>query len=340
MDNRKIKCVVWDLDNTLWKGTLLEDDNVILNENIIDIIKILDGWGILQSIASKNDFSIAFNKLQLFDILDFFLYPQINWNPKSHSLKAIQESLNIGMDAIAFIDDQEYEIAEVKFFHPEVLCIQADDIHHIVHMPEMHPRFISDESKIRRHMYLHDIERKKAETQFIGSKDDFLASLKMVLTIRNATLEDLKRAEELTIRTHQLNTTGYSYSFDELKNFIGSSLHKLLVASLEDKFGTYGKIALVLMETTQDTWTIKLFLTSCRVKSRGIGSVLINYLRNEAIKNNVRLFAEFIHTDVNRMMYMTYMFSHFKKYKTDNKLIILENDLSIHQEYSQFITFD
>lgn len=339
MGNRKIKCLIWDLDNTLWKGTLLEDDEIELNDSIIDIIQTLDSRGILQSIASKNDSSIALKKLESFGIVDFFLYPQINWNPKSHSIQTIQKSLNIGMDTIALVDDQEYEIEEVKFFHPDVLFIHSDDIPNIVHMPEMHPRFISDESKSRRHMYLHDIERNKAELQFQGPKDDFLSSIKMVLSIRNATFDDLKRAEELTVRTHQLNTTGYTYSFDELNNLMGSPDHKLLVASLEDKFGTYGTIALVLLETAQDTWTIKLFLTSCRVMSRGIGSVLINYLRKEAIKNDAQLFAEFIHTDVNRMMYMTYMFSHFKKYKTDKKLIVLENDLSVHQEYPKYVRF-
>ena len=187
-------------------------------------------------------------------------------------------------------------------------------------------------------MYHQDIERQKAEAQFHGPKDDFLESLEMVLTIRNATFEDLKRAEELTIRTHQLNTTGYTYAYDELKHFIKTSDHRLIVASLEDTFGSYGKIALVLLETAKDAWTIKLFLTSCRVMSREVGSVLINYLRNEARKNNVRLFAEFIHTDVNRMMYITYMFSHFQKYKKEDGLMILENDLSVHQEYPNYIT--
>lgn len=335
----KIKCVVWDLDNTLWDGTLLEDLDVHFSDEIFEIIQTLDSRGILQSIASKNDTRAAMEKLKSLNIANYFLYPQINWNPKSVSIKTIWQSINIGMDTIAFIDDQDYELEEVSFFHPEVFCIKAQDIVNIINMPRMHPQFITDESKIRRKMYLQDIKRKKDEEFFQGPDNDFLNTLEMILTINDATMEDLKRAEELTVRTHQLNTTGYTYSYDDLKGFLDSSEHKLLVAGLDDKFGTYGKIGLILLETGPKIWMIKLFIISCRVMSRGVGSVLINYLRNEALKNKVRLHAEFIHTDVNRMMFMTYMFSHFKEHKKNKNLLILENDLTVLQEYPEYIRF-
>mgnify|MGYP003377679593 FL=1 len=86
--SKKIKCLVWDLDNTLWNGTLLENDDVKLKDGIKDIIKELDRRGILLSIASKNEYDHAFKKLESFGISEYFIYPQICWNNKSKSIKA------------------------------------------------------------------------------------------------------------------------------------------------------------------------------------------------------------------------------------------------------------
>lgn len=327
-DEKKIKCVVWDLDNTIWHGTLLEDDRVALREGIVDIIKTLDSRGILQSIASKNDPQLAISKLDSFNITEYFLYPQIGWNPKSLSIQAIAKAVNIGIDTIAFVDDQTYEREEVGFSFPEVLCIDAGDIDHMLSFPAMIPRFVTDESKQRRLMYLSDSKRNEVEATFVGPKNEFLAMLNMILTIRPASLDDLQRAEELTVRTNQLNTTGYTYSYDELNYFRQSDRHKLFIANLDDKFGEYGKIGLALIEIDQDIWTIKLLLMSCRVMSRGVGTVFINHIRYLARKSGAILRAEFLQTDVNRMMYMTYKFTHFKEYNENGNMIIFENDLS------------
>jgi FkbH-like protein len=80
---KSIKCVVWDLDNTLWHGTLFEDENVYLRDHVVEIIKGLDNRGILQSIASKNEYDQAMKKVQEFGLDEYFLYPQINWNSKA-----------------------------------------------------------------------------------------------------------------------------------------------------------------------------------------------------------------------------------------------------------------
>ena len=336
-DQKKIKVVIWDLDNTLWNGTLLENDDVYVDDEIVNIIKTLDNRGILQSIASKNEYNLAMEKIEQFGLSEYFLYPQINWNPKSQSVETIVKSINVGKNTVAFIDDQSYEREEVAYTHPQVMVIDAVDLNQVLDMPEMNPRFITADSKIRRKMYQSDIERKSVEETYEGPKDEFLATLNMVLTIAEATEEDLKRAEELTARTHQLNTTGYTYSYDELDDFRKSDDHKLLIASLDDKYGTYGKIGVSLLETKSETWTIKLFLMSCRVMSRGVGTVLINHIRNEARESGVRLLAEFIPSDVNRMMYMTYKFSHFKEIETNGSLIILENDLREIQKFPTYL---
>ncbi len=327
-DEKKIKCVVWDLDNTLWQGVLLEDEHVSLNINVVEIIKTLDKFGILHSIASKNDFNAAMEKIEEFGLADYFLYPRINWKSKSSSIENIAKSINIGIETLAFVDDQAFEREEVGFSHPEVLCIDAKDIEKMPDMPVMIPRFITGDSEIRREMYINDIKRNKVEDNFEGPKEEFLASLDMVLTIAPADKDDLQRAEELTVRTHQLNTTGYTYSYDELNSFLKSDDHRLIIAALNDKYGTYGKIGLTLIETGSDIWNIKLLLMSCRVMSRGVGSIIINHIRNEAKKNRVKLYAEFKNTNVNRMMYMTYKFAGFNELAETGDSVVFENDLA------------
>jgi len=339
-DERKIKCVVWDLDNTLWDGVLLESDDVSLRDGVTDIIRTLDSRGVLQSVASKNDHHTAMAKLEEFGLAGYFLYPKINWNPKSGSVKTIVESINIGTDTIAFVDDQPYEREEVAFSLPEVLCIDAADIGKMADMPEMNPRFITDDSQKRRQMYLSDIERNKIEEDFEGPKENFLASLGMTLTIAPAQEDDLKRAEELTMRTHQLNTTGDTYSYDDLNRLRQSDRHQLLIAELDDKYGTYGKIGLTMVECDEEEWRIKLLLMSCRVMSRGVGTVMISHIRNLAREKNVRLTADFVPTDRNRMMYMTYKFAHFRENGSRGDRIVMENDLTRIQKFPDYLDID
>ncbi len=109
----KIKCVVWDLDNTLWDGTLLEDGEVTLRPAVAGHIRRLDRMGVLNSVASKNDHDTAMARLAALGLADLFLYPQVNWNAKSASIERIAGKLNLGLDAFAFVDDQEFERAEV-----------------------------------------------------------------------------------------------------------------------------------------------------------------------------------------------------------------------------------
>ena len=336
-DQRTIKCVVWDLDHTVWNGILSEDKCVFLKTGVADVIKSLDESGILQSIASKNDYDEALTWLRKFGLDEYFLYPQINWNSKVASLEAIAAALNISTEAMAFVDDQRSERDEVSFSLPEVLCIDARAADRLLDMPEITPRFLTEDSRLRRQMYLTDIKRREIEESFTGSQHDFLASLKMELTIAFAQEEDLKRAQELTLRTHQLNTTGYTYSYDELCKFLDSPRHRLLITELEDKYGTYGKIGLILVECEKEEWNIKLLLMSCRVMSRGVGTVMLIHLMHMAKQANVRLLAEFIPNDRNRMMYITYKFLNFVEIEVRANTIILENDLTRLRDFPSYM---
>ncbi|MFY9568804.1 MAG: HAD-IIIC family phosphatase [Acetivibrionales bacterium] len=315
--SKKIKCLVWDLDNTLWDGILLEDGDVVLREGITDILKELDRRGILLSIASKNNREDALEKLREFGIDEYFIYPQIGWGSKADSISEIAASLNISTDTFAFIDDQPSEREEVKFVLPEVMTIDAAEYKNLLQMERFIPRFITEDSRMRRKMYQADLERKNVESSFKGSSEEFLATLGMELTVAPVMKGDLERVEELTVRTKQLNSTGVTYSFEELGNFITSKNHIFLIAELKDKFGPYGKIGLVLLEETEDELRIKLLLMSCRVMTRGIGSALLVHVIRLASERDKRLVADFIDTGRNRVMYITYKLMGFEEAGTD-----------------------
>lgn len=338
MKRPTVKCVVWDLDNTLWDGVLLEDQSVRLRQEVVEMIKVLDGRGILNSIASKNDAGLAMDRLRQAGLDEYFLYPQIHWGAKSGSVKAVATALNIGIDTFAFVDDQPFELEEVASAVPEVLCINAAELGDFLARPEMNPRFVTEDSARRRLMYMSDAARAQAEESFEGPQEDFLATLDMRLSILPAREDDLRRAEELTIRTHQLNTTGYTYSYEELNQLRQSSEHKLYIAGLDDKYGAYGKIGVILLECQPSIWTIKLLLMSCRVMSRGVGTVMVQYLMSEAKRAGVRLQAEFVSNDRNRMMLVTYKFNGFHELEKRGEITILENDLLHIQPIPRYMT--
>ncbi|MEV3914139.1 HAD-IIIC family phosphatase [Streptomyces canus] len=321
-----VKCVVWDLDNTVWDGVLLEDGDVKLRPGVVEVIRTLDGRGILHSIASRNDHDAAMAKLEEFGIAEYFLYPQITWDNKSDSIRVIAETINIGIDTLAFVDDQPFERDEVSYAHPQVLCVDALDAERLPDLPRMQPRFVTEDSRERRHLYRADAQRNQAEESHQGTNEEFLASLGMRFVISPAEERDLQRAEELTVRTNQLNATGYTYSYDELNAFRQSPDHDLLVAGLEDTYGTYGKIGLALVERRSDVWTVKLLLMSCRVMSRGVGSALLVHLIRRAAEARVRLRAEFVPTDRNRTMYVTYKFAGFREQAKNGEVSVLEHD--------------
>jgi FkbH-like protein len=323
----KIKCVVWDLDNTLWDGVLLEDGDVAVRPSVVDHIHRLDAMGVLNSVASKNDHEAAMAKLSELGLAEMFLFPQISWNAKSSSIERIAAKLNLGLDAFAFVDDQEFELAEVGHALPQVTCVDSAVMDDALRSQEFRPRFVTDESAQRRGMYQSQLARDEIESDFVGTSEEFLASLGMTFTIAPARREDLQRAEELTVRTNQLNSTGRTYSYDELDELRESPDHLLLVASLTDRFGSYGKIGLALVEKASPDWRLNMMLMSCRVMSRGVGTVLLGHIMGLARAAGAGLRADFVETGRNRMMQITYAFSGFREVSRDGKHVVLAADL-------------
>ena len=126
--NKKVKCVIWDLDNTVWDGILVESSEIKLRQEIVDIIKDLDAKGIVNSISSKNNEETAVAKLKEFAIDEYFVFKHINWSPKSVNVQSIIKGMNIAPDTIVFVDDNIFEREEVKSKNPDVTVVDVKDI--------------------------------------------------------------------------------------------------------------------------------------------------------------------------------------------------------------------
>ncbi|MFJ9646444.1 HAD-IIIC family phosphatase [Streptomyces sp. NPDC101206] len=331
----QVKCVVWDLDDTLWDGTLLEGDDVSVPDANRKLIRTLDEHGILQSVASRNEPGAVAERLRALGLDEYFLYPQVGWSAKSASLRAVTRELNISPDSVLFVDDSEFERAEVAGALPRVRCMTRQELHALVAAGGVLPSQVTDDARHRRATYLAEGRRRSHEVAFDGPAEAFLRSLDMTLRVREASTADLARAAELTQRTHQLNTTGITFDEDELSSLIRDPGHRVLVAELDDRFGTYGTIGLAVVDTgptdpagdpragAAPRWTIRLLLMSCRVMGRNVGSALIAAVTRLADAHGAGTVALFRPTERNRQMLVTYRFAGFTVESRSDDLVVL-----------------
>ncbi|ADI12776.1 putative methoxymalonate biosynthesis protein (OzmB) [Streptomyces bingchenggensis BCW-1] len=307
-----VKCLIWDLDNTLWRGTLLEGDEVEIPPAVRDVVVELDSRGILQSVASRNDHTHAWERLEKLGLAEYFVLPRIGWGAKSVSVRAIADELNFALSAVAFIDDQPTERAEVEFHLPDVRCYPAEDALSLPTRPEFSPTVVTHDARRRREMYQAGFRRESERSEHSGTDEEFLRSLSLELRIEHAGDEEISRVEELTLRTSQMNATGVHYSDQDLRSLIVDERHEVLVASLTDRFGPHGAIGVILLERRPDADHIKLLATSCRVVSFGVGAALLRWLTDETARAGTTLTAAFRRTERNRMMEVAYRFAGFE----------------------------
>lgn len=317
-----VKCVVWDLDDTVWQGTLAEDPDVRLRDGVEKLILELDHRGVLQSIASKNDPDRATAKLKELGLGDYFLFPQFSWTAKSELVTRIAGALNIGVDTLLFVDDSPFERAEVAA-GTMASVIDSADLEAILLRDDLPPSVPTGVGAKRRILYRDELRRKSYEEEFVGPRAEFLESLDLQLEIRVAGPGDLSRAAELTVRTNQLNTTGLTFSKAQLESLAAHRSNTLLVVSLRDVFGDYGVIGLVLLSAVEADWRIRLLLMSCRVIGRNVGGAVLAYLMREADRRGLSLSADFRHTEVNRQMYLVYRLAGFEERAAEGEQDVL-----------------
>lgn len=277
----KVKCVVWDLDNTLWNGTLIETEDMMsltLNPGVREVMEELDHRGIIQSVASKNDFEPAMAVLEHLSVAEYFLYPQISWEPKSGSVEQIAKSLNIGIDTLALIDDTAFERQQVQSVWPQVRTYDVTEIEGLLARPEFDVP-ATTESRNRRAMYRAEEQRntlmKAGHTDIV----DFLRKCNLKLHIFPPTTEDEKlRCYELIVRTNQLNMSGKKYTPEEFEQVLARPDHKNFAFSCADDFGEYGIVGFGQYRVNGETVAFTEFAMSCRVAGKFVESALFAHL--------------------------------------------------------------
>lgn len=280
-----IKCVVWDLDRTIWDGTLLEvndPDTLKLRPGVAETIRVLDERGIIQSIASKNQYEDAWKMVNQLGICEYFLYPQINWDMKSNSLKTIANKLNINLDTFAFIDDSLFEREQVLRELPQVRVYDHQTLGNLLlDLPEFQGS-ITEESKMRRKMYQSEEIRTSALKEQGGDIIEFLKDCKIKAELFvPCKPEEIERCYELIVRTNQLNMTGNKYTKEEYDRLREDKNRKTLAFRCKDKYGEYGITGFLQYQIKNGDLVFEEFTMSCRVSNKYIESAIFKTLLKE-----------------------------------------------------------
>lgn len=286
----RIKCLVVDCDNTLWGGVIGEDGigGITLSatgagrryqdfqRQLLDLRR----RGIVLAICSKNEEADVFEVMKKHP--DFLLQEtdfasmRINWEPKASNLVAIAEELNLSLHHLAFVDDDAVECESIAARLPDVT---------VIHFPLRGAELLDDlglfdvvdvtgEDATRTEMYRAEAQRKTARAT-ASSHEDFMRSLDIVATIGAVTEARLARLAQLTQRTNQFNLTTRRYDAAEIAALAAEPSSAVRWVELQDRFGSYGVVGLVIVRSADATATIDTLLLSCRVLGRGVETVLV-----------------------------------------------------------------
>lgn len=277
-----IKCVVWDIDNTLLSGTYLEsgEQPPAPDPELLGVLRELDGRGIVHALASKNPPAAAEYVASVTGLP--FAAAECGWGRKSDAIRRITEELGIAPDAVAFVDDDLLERAEVTAGLPDVLVLSPEDAAEAASWPEFSPAVLTAEGRRRGEMYAQRRRRREEARAFGGSRDDFLRHAGTEVLIRPAGRPDLPRLHELSVRTHQFNTAGEPFGEDALASALGSASRRLVTAGLRDRFGDDGIVGGALAGREAGGWTVALLMMSCRALGRGVLDALLAALCQQA----------------------------------------------------------
>jgi FkbH-like protein len=321
VDGRLIKCVVCDLDNTLWGGVIGDDglEGIELGElgdgaaftALQRWLKELKDRGILLCVCSKNEEAAAkepFLKhpdmvLRLEDISVFIA----NWQDKAANIRLVQKTLDIGMDSLVFLDDNPFEREAVKSLIPEI-CVPslpedpADYLPYLQSLNLFETASFSEEDSKRTEQYRAEFGRVRQQEQF-SSYEDYLKSLDMWAEAQPFSSFWFPRIAQLTQRSNQFNLRTVRCSEAEIAALAQDERFVTLYFTLKDKFGDYGLISVVVMERQAETLFINQWLMSCRVLKRGMEEFISDKLiRTAAELGYNTVTGEYVPTKKNAMV--------------------------------------
>lgn len=276
----KVKCVIWDLDNTLWDGVLVEDGpaGVRLRAEVLTAIEELDRRGVVQSIASKNDHDAAWERIAHFGLDKYFLYPAIHWGPKSSSIQAIAAELNLHVNSFLFVDDSPIERAEVVASLPQVRVMDAAEVGGMLERSDLQLP-VTAEASTRREKYQQESVRRRVLKELGGDYDDFLRKCNLNLAIFVPADQDaIDRCVELFQRTNQLNSSGRRHSKSDLEEFLIDRSKLVCAVSCWDNFGKYGLVGVVVLDLAGKFPVVVDFVLSCRVAAKAVEPAIFGWL--------------------------------------------------------------
>ncbi len=315
---RTKKCIVLDLDNTLWGGIIGEDgiEGIKLGNTApgIEYVEFqrsllsLYNRGIILAICSKNNPDDAFKVFREHpsQVLkeEHFAAMRINWQNKAANIAELAQEINIGLDSMVFLDDNPVERAQVSQTHPEVLVVEMPK------NPRLYREMIENlnvfdvlsltkEDMARGDMYVGKRKRTELE-QSATSIEDFLRTLELKVRIDEVSDFDTPRVVQLIGKTNQFNLTTRRYTDAEVDNFRKSKEMAVYSMAVHDKFGDEGVVGVAIVRKNGNDWWIDSFLMSCRVIGRSVETALLAKIIVDARKANVsRIIGEYIPTKKN-----------------------------------------
>jgi methoxymalonate biosynthesis protein len=286
-----IKCVVWDIDNTLLAGVYLEspDRPPAADPVLAGVLAELSGRGILQALASRNPPEAA-DYVRTATGIDFAA-AECGWGSKAAAIGRIAAELDLPADAIAFVDDDMLERAEVAAALPDVLVLTPEDAAEAAGWPQFSPAVVTAEARRRGQLYAERRRRQSAATAFGGGRDEFLRHVGTRITIARAAAADLPRLHELSIRTHQLNSGGEPVTEDDLAGLLASAGYQVATLRLADDFGDDGLVGAAILagngvgpQPVPFVMTAPLVMMSCRALGRGALDALLAWMCRAAAR--------------------------------------------------------
>jgi FkbH-like protein len=331
------KCIVLDLDNTLWGGIVGEDgfSHIRLGPTpegrpfmeFQKYLLALSKKGIILAINSRNNNEDAMEVISKHPYMilreENFSAMQINWNDKAENMKAIAEELNIGLDSMVFFDDDAMNRERIKDELPQVKVIDMPKdpalyLRTIEKLDDFETYILSEEDLRRGEMYVQ--QKKRAGLQKSSMDiDEFLKSLEMTVTISKANEFNIPRIAQLTKKTNQFNMTTRRYEEEDIARFSSDPSYLVFCVKVEDKFGDNGITGVSIVKKGHDHWDIDTFLLSCRIIGRKVEETMLTFILENAKNSGVgRITAGFIETKKNAPAKDFYKRSHF--------MLIEEND--------------
>ena len=296
-----LKCVVWDLDGTLWPDVALEradDASAQPRLKVLHMIRRLEERGIVNSVASRTD--PALDPLRESpELARHFLAAQVGWGDKSAAMRRIAAELGIRTADMALVDDSAFERAEVSAMLPEARVLSVAEIESRIDTPEFLPGSVTDEARRRVQRYREEQARQQAERSVTGSREEFLRGCNITLAVGGSDPADVERIAELVERTHRFNTTGDRWTRNQIARMVEDTEWWVPVARLSDRFGDYGMVGTALVDCCDvRSPSMRLFTVSCRAAGRDVPAALLGWVMSAARDAGASTLAADVRTDL------------------------------------------